>query len=590
MPKRTANPQYLAARKQLLAHNPPCHWCGQPATEADHLIEHDAGGTDTLDNLVPACKPCNSRRGQMYRQKRDALIKAKREQAHNRAQQAIHASEIVDTPFFTGNTMPPTPSNRLIFDQNQPELARTDGNQSQTEPTASEYPRLVSPGLGGLSYGPAVAAWAKRHLNIELMPWQVTALSGQLEHDADGDLVFRESLVSTARQQGKSVALRALIGWWITEYAVTIRKQPQFVLSTANMLDRAEAIFNDLAFILKESFGAKLLQALGRKSVQMPDGSRWEIRAASTKLHGGSYDLIVVDELWNIAPDILDDALKPSQIARPNPLLSMWSTAGDESSTAMINYRSIALQEIDEGEKTERFFAEWSIPAGCEPRLEKYWGLSNPALGRTITMKALRAAVKSDSFPRSHGNQWSASRGAWLDAGQWDKCKTTMDMPAGGILAVDSSVDEARYVGVRAVVTREQIYTTVEFVVDSETEMWAEIERVMKHPSVTLLVTPTLEIHVPIALKHRYQLTGYAELLRYTALVRKMITEGKVLHDNNQTLGEHVNRAVLVKTAQGAVLSSQKSPGPIEAARCMVWAVSAVSRPQNRQKPMLVVM
>ncbi len=174
---------------------------------------------------------------------------------------------------------------------------------------------MVTAGLGGCSYGPAVAAWAQRHLNIELMPWQVTALSGQLAHDDNGDLVFRESLVSTARQQGKSVALRALIGWWLTEYAVVHRKSPQYVLSTANMLDRAEAIFNDLAFVLKESFGAKLLQALGRKSVQMPDGSRWEVRAASSKLHGGSYDLVIVDELWNISPEIMDDALRPTMIA-----------------------------------------------------------------------------------------------------------------------------------------------------------------------------------------------------------------------------------------------------------------------------------
>jgi hypothetical protein len=112
----------------------------------------------------------------------------------------------------------------------------------------------------------------------------------------------------------------------------------------------------------------------------------------------------------------------------------------------------------------------------------------------------------------------------------------------------------------------------------------------MTNASVILLVTPTLEIHVPTALKRRYQLTGYAELLRYTSLVRNMILEGKVLHDGNQTLSEHVSRATGVRTAQGYVLSSQKSPGPIEAARCMVWAVSAVSRPQNRQKPMLVVM
>ncbi len=486
--------------------------------------------------------------------------------------------------------MPPTPSQRLFFGENQPELADIESDQPDLGPTASEFPRLVTAGLGGWSYGDAVAAWAQRHLQIELMPWQVTALSGQLQHDENGDLVFRESLISTARQQGKSVALRAMIGWWLTEYAVMHRKSPQYVLSTANMLDRAEAIFNDLAFVLKESFGAKIMQALGRKSVQMPDGSRWEVRAASIKLHGGSYDLIVVDELWNIAPEILDDALKPSQIARANPLLSMWSTAGDESSTAMINYRSIALQEIDEGVTSERFFAEWSIPAGCDPRDPQYWGLSNPALGRTITVKALQAAVKSDSFPRSHGNQWSASRGAWLDAGVWDKCKTSQEFPEGGILAVDSSVDEARYIGTRAVVHNQQVFTKIEFVVDTEAEMWTHVERVMAHPSVLLLVTPTLEIHVPTALKRRYQLTGYAELIRYTSLVRNMILEGKVLHDGNQTLAEHVNRATGVRTAQGYVLSSQKSPGPIEAARCMVWAVSAVSRPQNRQKPMLVVM
>jgi phage terminase large subunit-like protein len=182
-----------------------------------------------------------------------------------------------------------------VFGGNQPELAGTGENQSDQVLVASEFPRLVTPHVGGRGYGPSVAAWAQRHLQIELMPWQVTALSGQLVHDDAGDLVFRESLVSTARQQGKSVALRALIGWWLTEYAVLHRKSPQNVLSTANMLDRAEAIFLELAFVLKESFGAKLIQQIGRKSVQMPDGSRWEVRAASSKLHGGSYDLIVVD-------------------------------------------------------------------------------------------------------------------------------------------------------------------------------------------------------------------------------------------------------------------------------------------------------
>jgi len=50
-----------------------------------------------------------------------------------------------------------------------------------------------------------------------------------------------------------------------------------------------------------------------------------------------------------------------------------------------------------------------------------------------------------------------------------------------------------------------------------------------------------------------------------------------------------VSRAVLVKTPTGAVISSQKSPGPIELCRVMVWAASAASRPKSNQKPMMVV-
>jgi len=45
----------------------PCHWCGQQATTADHWpVGRDEGGPDTMDNLVPACRSCNSRRGAQY--------------------------------------------------------------------------------------------------------------------------------------------------------------------------------------------------------------------------------------------------------------------------------------------------------------------------------------------------------------------------------------------------------------------------------------------------------------------------------------------------------------------------------------------
>ena len=476
-----------------------------------------------------------------------------------------------------------------VFLENQQELAVTGENQEHDWRIGREQPRLESVGVGGLSYGPLVAAWAKRHMGIEsLMPWQVHALSGQLAHDEDGVLQFRESLVSTARQAGKSVALQALIGWWMTEGAI-IRGGPQSVMSVANKLDRAEAIFPLLANILVESFGGKKLAAIGRKSVEMPDGSRWEIRAATKSLHGGSHDLIVCDELFDIDAEVVDSALRPSQIARKSPLLSMWSTAGDQNSETMIKLRQQAMADIDKGLPSLFYFAEWSMPGHLSPLDEKNWYWANPSLGTTITIEALRAVSKKDSFMRAHLNQWITARGAWLDLGIWEKNQTDIPMPEGGYLSVDSSVDDARYVGVRAAEIDGKVIVQTEFVVETEADMWTAIARVMENPEVQLLITPTLDIHVPTSLRRRTQLTGYAELTKYTTLVRSMIHEGNVKHHGETLLADHCGRAVLVKVPSGAVLSSQKSPGPIELCRCMVWAVAQVSKPKQKTKPMMVV-
>lgn len=40
-----------------------CHYCGRPATTADHVIPKARGGTDDPDNLVAACVSCNSAKG-----------------------------------------------------------------------------------------------------------------------------------------------------------------------------------------------------------------------------------------------------------------------------------------------------------------------------------------------------------------------------------------------------------------------------------------------------------------------------------------------------------------------------------------------
>ena len=53
----------------LAAHGYRCRYCGKPITEKtarkDHVQPISRGGLDTLSNIVPACDPCNTKKGNM---------------------------------------------------------------------------------------------------------------------------------------------------------------------------------------------------------------------------------------------------------------------------------------------------------------------------------------------------------------------------------------------------------------------------------------------------------------------------------------------------------------------------------------------
>jgi hypothetical protein len=117
-------------------------------------------------------------------------------------------------------------------------------------------------------------------------------------------------------------------------------------------------------------------------------------------------------------------------------------------------------------------------------------------------------------------------------------------------------------------------------------ELWRLVdEQTREQPTLRLAVTPGLDIHVPPHLEKRRVIVGYKELLKWTATVRAMITENRLQHNGEQTLAQQVERAVLVKHQGAIAVSSTRSPGPIEACRCMIWAVALASKPQLVGKP-----
>lgn len=586
MAKEHESPEYKRARKELLQGNPICHWCKRaPATEADHLIEVDAGGTH-LDGLVPSCKPCNAARGTRYLNRKRAIQQQRRN---------TNTNDPTTNLFLAVPSLTPSPS-FVLSEQNQTSSGGASPIETVQLGLGRIQPRLQTPIPGGDSFGAEVAELAEAVMGKRLFDWQVVAISGMLTwkpsedafHLGKPELVHRESLCSTGRQSGKSVALTSLILWALVKWPLH-RGEPVNVLSVANKLDRAVAIFTELAPHL-ENLGAKVTWSYGRNKAVMPDGSTWEVRAAVPGLHGMSPTLIVCDEVWNITPDVYFDALKPSQIAQWSPLISSWSTSGDEGSATMLRLREQALANIDADRFGALHFCEWSPPSGANLDDPINWSWANPALGRgTITLEALKAASQTpdrSAWLRAHMNVWVSSAQGWIQAGLWDKRKTDFTDFDGGHLCVDSSIDESKYVGIRSALDPDgNVVCTVAFVADSNRAMWEHIERIMaEDPKLKLGITPSLEIHTPMHLNKRKIVVGYAELLKWTGMVRQLIMEGRCLHTGEQMLAEHINRATLARSQGAVVLSSQKSPGPIEMARCLVWSCALTSKPANSGK------
>jgi hypothetical protein len=571
--------RWKEVRRLVLEEDGDCHWCRlkgkrTKATQVDHVIELDRGG-DPYDrgNLVSCCSSCNASRGARF-------VNAKT------AQRIQNRNNATKTSFIVKESTPSPHSEIPSTSLNQQGLS---GSESDIPTSGRIEPRLVTPVPAGESFGPALTLWAKRVLNIDLMEWQKRIVNDALTVDENGDFIFREACVSTARQCGKSLVMRACAGFFATEYAAH-RMEPQTIVIVANQKRRSMALFRDVVRDLEDKFEMKVRWQNGDERINFPDGSSISVVAASAHAHGMTATHLLVDELWDISPEVVFTALRPSQIAVKNPMMMMFSTAGDQGSTVLLQLREQGMAAIDSGRTGSLYFAEWSLPPGVSLEDRQYWGWANPALGTTITMKALELAFDSpnrQAFIRGHLNLWVDSTNSYLPINLWNDRKSVDPMPPIQWLVIDSSVDESRYVGIGCAYDGTRVIVTTEFVVESAQQMWAEVVTRMSDPSVKLACTPSLEIHCPPDLRRRMTIVGYAELIKWTGAARAMIVEDRVRHTGDLALSEHFARAVAVKTGGAIVLSSQKSPGPIELARCSVWGIMLTSRPRASAKPQM---
>lgn len=342
----------------------------------------------------------------------------------------------------------------------------------------NSVPRIYTPPLRELTeettLGYAFIAFAQM-LGIPLLPWQQWLAIHALELLPNGKFRFRTIVLLVGRQNGKSTFAQ-LLGLFMM-YVV----ETPLVLSTAQNLDLAEEVWQGAVdMVMADEELLKLwqntVQQRGSKALVLTSGARWKVQAATSRGGRGlSADLVFMDELREHKTWKAWSAISKTTMARDNAIVFALSNAGDIDAIVLRHLRMQAhkalgdpdglwvdkatgepiddLTVVPDGDEvpdgTLAIF-EWSAAPGRSTRDRAGWQEANPALGITVTEKAILAALATDpewEFRTEVLCQWfDGSIDGPFPAGTWDGSTDTESKLAPGTKAaygIDTSWDRS---------------------------------------------------------------------------------------------------------------------------------------------------
>lgn len=315
------------------------------------------------------------------------------------------------------------------------------------------------------SYGPRIAFWMRRKLGMTLGPWQAYALERVLEHDSNGDLLAALALVSVARQNGKSVIVRALVGWLLDEgIKLPAFSAWDFALLAAHDAKQARIPYDyirrdlvswadDITWRERKDARREIKRATLFSGIEY-NGVRVDVASAREgSARGISPGLICFDEVLTQTNFNMYEVLSPAQSAIRNALMLMTSTMGFADSVVLrAMYERLVRQATGADAPDDSFIGlYWGAP---DDDIGLDWdGLyqANPALhdGR-LSRKAIETeygVLPKGSWIRERLNRWADERvdapfnlqawGACRQAGPLDPARVSGDY----VLSLDVTAD-----------------------------------------------------------------------------------------------------------------------------------------------------
>jgi hypothetical protein len=306
------------------------------------------------------------------------------------------------------------------------------------------YETPANPRIVG-SYGTRATAWAKRELGIDVRGWQEYVIWNLLAYDSEGRLVYREGLVSTARQNGKSVIVRVIIGWILDEGRdLAAFREWRNILAAAHDAKQARItylnVFTDLITLPRLVAATKgdrltrFVKLTAKEGIRIGNLSFDTATSQADSVRGTSNGLIAWDEVLTQRDYDLWRALRPTQVAVPSAQVLFTSTAGDADSVVLRDlFDKLVRQSTGAEKRDEAFWGAWWQSEDPTPRLD--WdqiAQANPALAEGRLSKDFIVGELSgppDIFRQERLNHWleQSSPGAF-NAEAWARNRVPLPL------------------------------------------------------------------------------------------------------------------------------------------------------------------
>jgi phage terminase large subunit-like protein len=252
---------------------------------------------------------------------------------------------------------------------------------------------------------------------------------------------YRSAYVHIPKKNGKT-QLAAAIGVIELHYC-----QGSRVYIVATSEGQAYECFDESAGMVERnrhlSAYLKVLRSTGRIIWHANNSALATMAKAAASSEGKNASCLILDELHAWRDRKLFDSLLFAGAARPNPLLFMITTAGDDTSSLCYSEYERAKRIKDGSDPTTDHLVQ-IYEADKDAKYDdlKQWKKANPGFGKTINERGILSDIRAAkgrpariaTLKRYRLNIWTNEGEAWLDSQLWNALPSVTEDECAGVL------------------------------------------------------------------------------------------------------------------------------------------------------------